>query len=267
MKDYYTTLGIEVNASREEVRKAFRTLTKKYHPDRNRRDSDWATTKMLDVIEANRVLSNPATREVYDRQYRMHAAARVTKERVRAYREKAGKTTRAEMMLDKLLSGKGAEAMAMYKDMLAGEKSFELKKHLKGRDWVDCKFLIAEEYERQGRFEKALPLYEKLYAANESRGRYKHFMNELRERLFVLYSRRLAPSASPDEAARHYLRAMELNVGKTRTAFLHKKLAECHVALGNLDEARRQLGIAFELKPDLKGATKIREKLGLSPGR
>ena len=52
MKNHYTTLGLDVNASREDVRKAFRTLTKKYHPDRKRRDSDWATAKMLDVIEA-----------------------------------------------------------------------------------------------------------------------------------------------------------------------------------------------------------------------
>ena len=265
MKNHYATLGIDANASREEVRKAFRTLTKKHHPDRNRHDSDRATAKMLVVIEANRILSNPATREVYDRQYKAHAAARITEERVRIYREKAGKTTRAEMLLDKLLSGKGREAIAMYEAMTEGEKPFDLKSHLKARDWVDCKFLIAEEYERQERFDKALPLYEKLYAADESKGRYKHFMHELRERLFVLYTRRLAPEAPPEEAAGYYLRAMELDGGKTRGAFLHKKLAECHLALGNLDEARRQLAVAFELKPALKGAAKICEKLGFSP--
>ena len=263
MKDHYETLGIDISASREAVRKAFRALTKKFHPDQNLQRSAWATAKMRDLIEAHRALSNPAIREVYDRQHRMHIGRKISDEQARRYRQHATRVTRAEMILDKLLSGKAAEAVETYEAITGREEGFDLKKHLTSRDWVDCKFLLAEEYERQGRHEKALVLFEKLYGAKESEGRYKHFMHELREKLLHLYTRCLAPAAAPGKAVEYYLRALGLEPGKSKGAFLHKKMAECHLALENLDEARRQLAIAFKLNPDLKGAAKICQRLGV----
>ena len=64
-----------------------------------------------------------------------------------------------------------AEAVETYEALLAKEKGFDLKEHLKSRDWVDCQFLLAEEYERRADHEKALALFEKLYGAKESEGR------------------------------------------------------------------------------------------------
>jgi len=65
-KDYYSILGIDRKADAKEVKKAYRKLARKYHPDVNSSDSV-AANKFQDINEANEVLSDPAKREQYDR--------------------------------------------------------------------------------------------------------------------------------------------------------------------------------------------------------
>jgi molecular chaperone DnaJ len=64
-KDYYETLGIKKTASQEEIRKAFRKLARKHHPDVNPGDKA-AEEKFKQISEANDVLSDPKKRKVYD---------------------------------------------------------------------------------------------------------------------------------------------------------------------------------------------------------
>jgi len=65
-KDYYRTLGLNQGASQEEVKKAYRRLALKYHPDRNRDDSG-AEDIFKEIGEAYAVLSDPEKRSIYDR--------------------------------------------------------------------------------------------------------------------------------------------------------------------------------------------------------
>ena len=64
-KDYYATLGIKKSASTEDIRKAFRKLARKYHPDVNPGDKA-AEEKFKTLSEANDVLSDPKKRKIYD---------------------------------------------------------------------------------------------------------------------------------------------------------------------------------------------------------
>src|SRR5579864_4158050 len=64
-KDYYETLGVKKSASAEDIRKAFRKLARKYHPDVNPGDKS-AEEKFKTISEANDVLSDPKKRKVYD---------------------------------------------------------------------------------------------------------------------------------------------------------------------------------------------------------
>ena len=64
-KDYYGTLGVKKNASAEEIRKAFRKLARKYHPDVNPGDKK-SEEKFKEISEANDVLSDPKKRKIYD---------------------------------------------------------------------------------------------------------------------------------------------------------------------------------------------------------
>ena len=64
-KDYYKILGVDRNATQEEIKKAYRKLALKYHPDRNPGDKS-AEEKFKEINEAYAVLSDPEKRKKYD---------------------------------------------------------------------------------------------------------------------------------------------------------------------------------------------------------
>ena len=65
-KDYYEVLGVEKTATDDELKKAYRRLAKKYHPDANPDNKEEAEAKFKEVNEAYEVLSNPQKRKMYD---------------------------------------------------------------------------------------------------------------------------------------------------------------------------------------------------------
>ena len=65
-RDYYKVLGISRDTSLDQIKKAYRKLAIKYHPDRNP-DNPEAEEKFKEASEAYRVLSDPETRARYDR--------------------------------------------------------------------------------------------------------------------------------------------------------------------------------------------------------
>jgi curved DNA-binding protein len=64
-KDYYQILGIDKNAKTDEIKRAYRKLALKYHPDKNPGDKD-SEERFKEINEAYEVLSNPSKRERYD---------------------------------------------------------------------------------------------------------------------------------------------------------------------------------------------------------
>ena len=65
-KDLYKIMGLPRNASQNEVKRKYRELTRKYHPDKNQGNKD-ASAKYVEVNEAYEVLSDPKKRRKYDR--------------------------------------------------------------------------------------------------------------------------------------------------------------------------------------------------------
>lgn len=80
-KDYYSTLGVSKTASQDEIKKAYRKLALKYHPDRTKGDKT-SEQKFKEINEANEVLSDPDKRKKYDqlganwRDYQQHGGTR-----------------------------------------------------------------------------------------------------------------------------------------------------------------------------------------------
>src|ERR1700712_2002968 len=64
--DYYKILGLDKNAGTDDIKKAYRKLARKYHPDLNPNDKG-ANKKFQEINEANEVLSDPEKRKKYDK--------------------------------------------------------------------------------------------------------------------------------------------------------------------------------------------------------
>ncbi len=65
-RDYYEILGVEKSATADEIKKAYRSLAKKYHPDVSTEPKEVAEAKFKELSEAYEVLSDPEKRKLYD---------------------------------------------------------------------------------------------------------------------------------------------------------------------------------------------------------
>ena len=130
------------------------------------------------------------------------------------------------------------------------------------KDYLDCEFLLGEEYERQGNWKAALHFYENVY--NEERNSpMRYFFEEVKDRIRDIYCKKVARRCKPIESVKVYEKVMGMGVSKKTEAYLHKKIAESYYKANLERKAGYHLSKAFELEPKLKGAQKICEKLAL----
>lgn len=69
MSNYYEVLNLRQSASHEDIRRSFRHLALKHHPDRNRNSED-SRKKFMEVVEAYEILSDDQSRKDYDQSYK-----------------------------------------------------------------------------------------------------------------------------------------------------------------------------------------------------
>ena len=93
-RDYYNILGLQRSASRDEIRKAYRKLARKYHPDINPGNKE-AEEKFKDVSVAYEALSDPEKRKIYDEFGEAGLASGFDAEKARSYQQWRQQSSRA----------------------------------------------------------------------------------------------------------------------------------------------------------------------------
>jgi curved DNA-binding protein CbpA len=261
-QNYYDVLNLQQNATQADIKKAFRKLAKRYHPDTNPGRQKAAAKRLKEIIAAYKVLGNARERARYDM---LLETSNSGSGEGGASAEAAVNTlvARAEKLLEDLLNGAGPKALKQF-DEMRKDPDFSLAELLNVRDYLDCVFLLAEQLERAGRNREAAELYEELYEREKEPPRHRYFFEEVKIRLKKLYSRKLPREATtPEEEIRCYKRILEFDVDRSEKAFILKKIAEVYLKIGKTDEAKRIFRSALDLKPGLKGTATIREQLGL----
>ncbi len=256
---YYDVLNVGKDATQPEIKRAFRKLAKKYHPDTNPKEGDSAAKKLQEVITAYRVLSNERERARYDVLMQTNPTFEEEARRTQARTLKEYVTD----ILNDLLSGRSRRALNTY-DELRERGDFKLEEFLDPKDYLDCIFLLAEQCEKAERFQEAAALYEELYEREKEPPRQRYFFETVESRIKKLYSRKLPREArTAEEEIACYERILKFDLDKSEKAFILKKIAEVHVRVGCEERAKEIFSEALNLKPGLKGTATIRESLGM----
>jgi len=262
--NYYQVLQVQEGSDRAEIRNSFRKLAKKYHPDKTKANGISSEDKIKLLIKAYKTLTDSKKRIHYDTQLQSNNI------RIRDfyYRENpkrgSGKydlRSQAKMVLNDLLNKNGPLAVKSYERLKEENKEFELLAFLNLKDYLDCKFLLAEEYEKQGHYELAFKMYEYVYQEENGNPARKHFLEEIKERIIRLSCKKLIKLMQPDAAITYLSRALNLKLSKNEEAFIYKKIADCYVASGEWDNALERFNKALSLCPNLKGAQTLKSKL------
>ncbi|MDN3515766.1 MAG: DnaJ domain-containing protein [Candidatus Brocadia sp.] len=264
MVNYYDILEVHQEVSTEEIRRSFRTLIKKYHPDIHGPNKLWAESKTKTIIQAYKTLSDSTTRDQYDKQHRHLLQSRRAPRP--AKKDATTKTddiqSRVRSIFVDLLNSHTNNAIENYERLLKDCIGVDFFLHLNHRDYIDCKFLLAEAYERFGKYEVSIELYEFILERGKNSTYRRHLLHEIKERLRNIYCRKLARCGPPEKALRYYEKVLKLDLYKNENAFIYKKMAECFLKMGEYENALKHLNIALSLKPNLPGTNKLRTALG-----
>ena len=212
------------------------------------------------LITAYKVLSDPERRAEYDRTNKVliHRSSF-------DYREFLAKQPDDQMSIAKLiffdlLHQNENEALTRF-DNLVEKQHFDLSKYLDREDFMDCAFLLAEEYEKGGEFRKAFNLLRSLVSYEMEKPYFRHFFQEVIERLRYLSCTRLPGRIDNSELIVYLEDLVALGFSTKDTAHFLKKIAEIYVEENAYELAREYLDQGLKLNAKLPGVKKLIEQL------
>ena len=280
--DYYQTLEIGRDATAPEIKRAFRRLAKRYHPDKNPEQITFAEQMFREVCRAYNTLRDKKQKSDYDRTLLTIERQRKARE---AYLEKLSKLNqnyaKLELLLEALLHQNYETGISLYEQLCHNNeeigKEWRIDDFLSYEESRDCEFLIAEAYqilgfsngdpssalERHQKIKQAMLIYESLLSAEAKRPCFRHFTREVKERLKFIYLYHFSAEGYRQTYHIPLTKIRSLKLPKRETAWMYKKIAEFYVEIDQLSEARTVMKMAFELQPRLTGAKKICKTLNM----
>jgi curved DNA-binding protein CbpA len=265
LANYYLVLDVDSMATEAEIRRSYRRLAKKYHPDLHPHRREWAQGQFRTVSEAYRVLGDPERREAYDIRYRL-LFRRDDKKRPPGWPWQDGIQKAARSVLNELLQQHGEAAIRFYEALRDRSGLDDPLARLETRDCLDCKFLLGEAYESAGDPKTALDLFEEVYEEEREEPRLRCYFDMIVDRLRTAYENSLSTAQDPETAHHFYGKALSLETTNGNRANVHKRMAEVLLGMGKPGPARQCLRKAFQANPNLKGVQRITHKLGLTLG-
>ena len=261
MNSYYEILNVDASSSSEQIKRAFRSRAKELHPDVNRDVGD-AVEAMQSLLRAYETLIDPSRREEYDRRMM------ILRPEVRFdYREflksrPEDNEFQSKLVFFDLLHHNEDEALALY-NRLRENEDFELYEHLDREDYMDCAFLLAEEFEHRECYEAAFELLHSVINFELDHAYFRHFFVEVTEKLRTLVCFKMPATMPAERVIACIDEVLLLDIGHKELAFFLKKGAEIYADMGDTVTATAYLQRGLELDQKLAGTKKLKERLSM----
>jgi curved DNA-binding protein CbpA len=260
VQDHYQVLGLSPSSSGKDIKKAFRDRAKRLHPDVAGGGND-ASGRMRALLEAYETLSDPELRREYDIAHK-RAFKRFSFDYRTFLKSRPGDpVSGAKLVFYDILHGWEDEAIEVYD--AAGIREIGLDRLIEREDAMDCAFLLAEEYERRGRYREAFEGYEFCIRREMEKPYFRHFLPEIRMRIKELARVRLPREASEEELLGYLSALAALGFPRKENARFLRHRAEINVRLGRLADARDDLVAAISLDKKLSGIAHLRKWTGI----
>lgn len=212
------------------------------------------------LIQAYRTLSDPILREDYDRRHGVHLGTERFDYREFLRERRNDLASQAKLVFFDLLHNHPDDALALY-DELRSVTEFELADHLDREDFMDCAYLLAEEFERRGELVKAYELLLHIARFEQERPYFRHFFEEVTVRLRAIVCFRMPSTLDNEQVLMRLNELIGLKFPRKDIAFFLKKAAELHLENDNVKVAAEYLRRGLELDQKLSGHKKLQEKI------
>jgi curved DNA-binding protein CbpA len=264
--DYYRLLEVKPTATIAEIRRAYRRLVKRYHPDKNPGQESAARERFDGIVRAYEALSDERKRRLYDRRTRPNA-----------YRAERPATADCSVdlcyrVLDLLLAEEPVAALSEFgrlARMTGGEtRTFDMTRYLEYGDARDAEFLLAEAFERVGQDDDAWAFYRRCLDRESKRPYFRRFTEDIRERVLRIAldrtSGEIVASGLTGFAESSLREVEELTATDRAYSVALKRLAERVERAGCVDAARELLLRALRRHPKLSGVRRLATRLGVA---
>lgn len=258
--NYYQILGVDPESSSEEIKRAFRRRAKEIHPDVTSKGGSNTLEQMQLLIRAYEVLGNPSRREDYDRIRGVHAEKYHFDYREFLRSRADDPASQSKLIFFDLLHQHEDDAVKLY-ELMCSRDDFDLSGNLDREDFMDCAFLLAEEFEEREDFLKAFDLLVIIVEYEREKPYFRHFIAEVNDRLRRLVNVRFPGNIQQNDYVACLERLVELDLSRKETAYYLLKIAEHYTDNARFDLAERYLHKGLALDSNVAGARKVRQKL------
>ncbi len=215
---------------------------------------------MQRLLLAYETLMDPFRREEYDRRNFIFQPELKFSYRAFLNSRPEDESLQSRLVFFDLLHHREGQALDLY-DRLMEHEGFGLDLYLDREDYMDCAFLLAEEYEHRLKFQPAVELLLDIVDFENDQPYFRHFFLDVTERLRTLVCFKM-PSQLPASEVIDYLnRLIDLDLPAKDIAFYLKKSAELYLDIGDPVTATAYLQRGLELDEKLAGTKKLRDRL------
>jgi len=257
--NYYEILGLENFAPSHKIKQSFRKKAKKLHPDTN---SDKTDSGMRLLLTAYQVLSNPGKRQEYDRKLRKLSSLDTFNYRNFLKERNFDLTSQSKLLFYDLLNKYEQEALDVYESVFQKQEKF-LEGFMDREDYMECLFLLAEEYEKRNEFERSFRLLSMVVKQEWEKPYFKHFMEEIYDRMKMLLCVKLPGKIDKQRIIRYLEETARIGISKKYNAQLYKKIAEIYAESGEIKKARYYLERCLKNNPKQRGISRLMERVNV----